>query len=170
MNILFLTQAVKNRWNSSARKRWLRDNGLTEAPAAAPASRSRSSSEGTGASGASFTRPPALSVNFDDQGSPSLMNSPITELLDSAPHGLGGDGLDLDPSELLNSFENDADRATADVGSRVKNKIFTIRSTWSTVNESEKKRSVPDFRRSWNREASEPNGPRLARYGARKIS
>ena len=30
--------------------------------------------------------------------------------------------------------------------------------------------SVPDFRRSRNREANAPNGPRLARYGAPKIS
>ena len=46
-------------------------------------------------------------------------------------------------------FHEDAEVARLDdVEACVKNKIFMIRSTWSMVNGSEKKRSVPDFRRS----------------------
>ena len=99
--------AVKNRWNSSARKRWLRENGLTEASAAAGAA-AKASSRRAGANKPAFARPPALSM--EDGGMSSLMNSPMTELLD---HELSG-GLvgTVDPNDVFLPFDDDSAATT----------------------------------------------------------
>lgn len=68
--------AVKNRWNSSARKRWLRDKGLSDASVArAPAP---ATARGVEAPLPPHARPPPLAV---DHGRASLTTS-ITQLLE----------------------------------------------------------------------------------------
>ena len=89
--------AVKNRWNSSARKRWLRDRGLPDdapppasaAPAAAAAgAHARASSTRAAAA----LRPPALALGFDDVdvgGASSLMSSPVADRAGRRAHSGG---------------------------------------------------------------------------------
>ena len=143
--------AVKNRWNSSARKRWLRDRGLPDdapppASAAPAAAAAAAHARASSTRAAAALRPPALALGFDDVdvgGASSLMSSPVadragrrahlggasslpfggrhatvasaqvTELLDvDRAGGLGEQGLLAATSDILASFDADADAAT----------------------------------------------------------
>lgn len=93
--------AVKNRWNSSARKRWLRERGLDEAPRypgmvnAAPPQ-------------VGYVRPPALSMGIHDLHAPPVtVDTPTTGLLDHDQNGLLGAVL-TDSVELLTELDGDA--------------------------------------------------------------
>ena len=124
--------AVKNRWNSSARKKWLRDNGLTENDQApefpTPLSSERSSTSSsssqqqqqqrgfTDIASSHVRRPPALHVpppeipddddNDDDtpvDGRPSLMQGP---LLDHPQPCFLESAEHIDSVDLASTFED----------------------------------------------------------------
>ncbi|KAJ8608513.1 hypothetical protein CTAYLR_005722 [Chrysophaeum taylorii] len=117
--------AVKNRWNSSARKRWLRENGLSESPCSAQIVRSPATmpfqnpvSPAPVPSLPQHLRPPVLTL-LNHNCSANLMNNPITDLLDQDQHGLlGASGIlgVADSVDLLSAFHDEDKTENVDPG------------------------------------------------------